>query len=294
MRSSMKNTKTEETDDSQGRRMMKITPPLKWHGGKTYLAKWIQSLAPEGRYLHRVHPYGGGLGEFWNWPHEGISEVVNDINGRLGNLWRILKNPIQWQRFARLVEATPFSQEEWHTVADALRRGPSESPLQDAANFFVLVRQSRQGLMTDFATLSRNRTRRGMNEQVSSWLSAVEGLPEVHERLKRVVILNSPALDVIRQQDGPKTFFYLDPPYLHETRTATDAYAHEMDHADHDALLCVLRDIKGMFALSGYHSDLYDDWAKHCGYTCHEKQIDNKAASGKTKQTKTECLWVNY
>ena len=38
-------------------------------------------------------------------------------------------------------------------------------------------------------------------------------MPAVHARLKRVVVLNRDALDVIRTQDGPGTLFYLDPPY---------------------------------------------------------------------------------
>jgi putative AlgH/UPF0301 family transcriptional regulator len=42
-----------------------------------------------------------------------------------------------------------------------------------------------------------------MNEQASAWLTAVKGLPDVHARLKRVVILNHDALDVIvRRQDS--------------------------------------------------------------------------------------------
>lgn len=52
-------------------------------------------------------------------------------------------------------------------------------------------------------------------------------------RLRRVVILNQPALEVIRQQDGPATLYYLDPPYLHEMRAATSTYKHEMTEADH-------------------------------------------------------------
>ena len=63
--------------------------------------------------------------------------------------------------------------------------------------------------------MSRNRTRRQMNEQASAWLTCVEGLPAVHARLKRVVVLNQPALEVIKREDGEKTLFYLDPPYLH-------------------------------------------------------------------------------
>ena len=80
----------------------------------------------------------------------------------------------------------------------------------------------------DFATLSRNRTRRQMNEQASAWWTCVEGLPAVSARLRRVVVLNQPALEVIRQQDGPATLFYLDPPYLHETRASPGTYKHEM------------------------------------------------------------------
>jgi hypothetical protein len=36
----------------------------------------------------------------------------------------------------------------------------------------------------NFATLSRNRTRRRMNEQASAWWNCVDGLAAVHARLK--------------------------------------------------------------------------------------------------------------
>ena len=60
-----------------------------------------------------------------------------------------------------------------------------------------------------------------MSEQASAWWNTVDGLANVHDRLKRVVILCRDALDVIRQQDGSRTLFYLDPPYLHSTRAST-------------------------------------------------------------------------
>lgn len=139
-----------------------------------------------------------------------------------------------------------------------------------------------------------NRTRRGMNEQVSSWLTAVEGLPEVHARLKRVVILNDDALKVIRQQDGENTLFYCDPPYLHETRASTGEYQHEMTEEQHRALLLTLALVKGKFILSGYPSKLYDEFATRHGWRCQTVEIDNKASSAKSKEKKTECLWMNY
>src|SRR5579871_6951614 len=106
--------------------------------------------------------------------------------------------------------------------------------------------------MDTFASLSRTRTRRRMNEQASAWLNAIEGLSAVHARLKRVAILDRDASDVIRQQDGPDTLFYLDPPYLGETRTSDDVYAHEMDAGRHAQLLETICKCTSRVMLSGY------------------------------------------
>ena len=282
-----------------------LTQPVKWHGGKHYLSRWIIGLMPP--HLHYVEPYFGGgsvlldrdPGRDWMGggaePQpsylRGGSEVVNDINRHLSNFWMVLKSEEHFGRFMRVVEATPFSQAEW----DAARSEPvGEIDVEAAVRFFVRARQSRQGLMKDFATLSRNRTRRGMNEQVSAWLTAVDGLPAVHSRLKRVVILNDDALGVIRRQDGPLTLFYCDPPYLHEARSATDAYEHEMTGEQHMALLECLAGIEGKFMLSGYHSAMYDEFAEMRGWRCEEYEIDNKASASKSKEKKIECLWLNY
>ena len=133
-----------------------------------------------------------------------------------------------------------------------------------------------------------------MNEQVSAWLNVVEGLADVHQRLQNVVILNQPATTVIRKQDGPKTLFYCDPPYVHDSRATTGQYAFEMSEAEHEDLLNTLSQVQGKFMLSGYPSDLYTRWEQKCGWNRHDYQIDNKAASGKVKEKKTECLWCNF
>ena len=269
---------------------MRLTQPLKWHGGKFYLAKEIIKRFPP--HVHYVEPYAGGMAVLFAKPAEwieGHSEVANDLNGELVNFWHVLKT---WpDALIRRLDCTPFSESEFR---NATTYREQLTPIGNAANFFVRYRQSRQGLGKDFATLSRTRTRRGMNEQVSSWLTAVEGLPEAHDRLKRVVILNRPALDVIRQQDGPNTFFYLDPPYLHETRVTTGDYEHEMAETQHFDLLKLLNQIEGKFLLSGYPSPMYANAAADNGWHCDEIQIDNKASSKKSKDTKVECLWRNY
>lgn len=256
------------------------------------MAQQIIDLMPP--HTHYVEPFFGGGAVLFAKNPEGVSEVVNDLNGGLTNFWKCLKLDAEFERFVRIIEATPFSSVEFNATTYRHQYRGERTSVHDAADFFIRYRQSRQGLGKDFATLSRNRTRRGMNEQVSSWLSAVEGLPEAHGRLKRVVILNDDACKVIRQQDGKNTFFYLDPPYLHETRVTTGDYECEMTIEQHEALLKTLTDIEGRFILSGYPSALYSRYEADYGWRHVDIEIDNKASSKATKEKKIERLWVNY
>jgi DNA adenine methylase len=291
--------------------MTVLTQPIKWHGGKYYLRKWIIGLMPP--HLHYVEPFFGSGGILLardpdrDWMSsdnqelssalQGSSEVANDLHGELINFWRVLQNAEDFEAFRQRIELTPFSEAEFDDAKNgshANHPGEPERRVDRAIRFFILARQSRQGLMRDFATLSRNRTRSRINEQVSAWLNVIEGLPDIHQRLRNVVILNQNACDVIRKQDGLQTLFYCDPPYVHETRSTTGEYAFEMTEVQHIELLNVLAGIEGRFMLSGYLSDLYLQWERQHGWKRHEFLIDNKAASGKVKETKTECLWCNF
>ena len=277
--------------------MTGVSSAIKWHGGKSYLAEWILSLVP--RHTHWVEVYGGGLSVTLAKDPEGTSEVVNDSYWQLQNFWQVLQDPNLFEHFRRQIEATPFAQFEWEAATELNRLDPDSELSPDervrrAVAFFIACRQSRAGTFREYATLSRNRTRRGMNEQASAWLTSVEGLPEVHARLKRIVILNQPALQVIKTQDGPGTVFYLDPPYLPSTRTITAVYEHEMSWIDHARLLAALSRIRGRFLLSGYQSDLYLAAEQKYGWYRHEKEIPNHAAGGDSKRIMTECIWTNF
>lgn len=284
-----------------------VDAPLKWHspGGKAYLAQRIVALMPprcknpnkpdpdDKGYVHFCEPYAGGLSVLLANDPEGISEVANDLNGELTNFWCVLQSESSFGRFVRRVQATPFSEAEYHEagVASVCR---DNDPAEAAWSFFVRCRQSLAGRMKGFTGVTRTRTRRGMNNEVSAWLSAVEGLPAVHERLKRVLILNRDALEVIRKEDGPRTLFYLDPPYLHSTRATTGEYAHEMDETQHAELLSALAVLKGRFLLSGYRSDLYDAAAAASGWRRTDIDIANHAAGGASKRRMVECVWRNF
>lgn len=272
-----------------------ITQPLKWHGGKHYLAAFIHETAPDSiisdpasGYTHRNIVYAGGMAELWNWAHEGIAEAANDINHELTNFWRVLQSPAMFDEFARKVNCTPFSQVEFASITAG-----SRSAVEQAVRFFIRYRQSRQGLGRDYATPTQRR-RGGMHEGVSAWLSAVDGLPEAHARLRRVEIRCLDAVRFIRRYDHARAHFYVDPPYVHSTRRTTGEYDHEMSEDDHRDLLDTLAGIAGTFQLSGYRSELYDAAADRHGWRRLEKLRPNAASGSRTKQRKLECIWCNY
>lgn len=265
---------------------------MKYPGGKSYLAKKIVGLmAPHTRYVE-TH-FGGGSVLFAKFP-EGVSEYVNDLDRDLANFWQCLRSK-GFDYIRDWLEFTPVSREEFEQAnPDRLREIIGEFDLYRAYKFFIRNRQSRQGLGKDFCTPT-SRTRRGMNENVSAWLSAVDGLPEVHARLRRVEIRNQDAINLIGELDSPDTLFYLDPPYHHETRVTRSEYGnYEMDDFDHRNLLGRLSVIQGKFLLSGYRNATYDEHAENLGWHRVDFQIDNKASSKKTKPIKTECVWANY
>jgi hypothetical protein len=204
-----------------------------------------------------------------------------------------------------------------------------EAAVSLAWAFFVVNRMSRQGMGKSFAAPT-TRLRRGMNEHVSAWLTAVDGLPEFHERLRRVQISKAPALRMLSEYDSPETLFYLDPPYMPKTRSQPKAYSHEMTEQQHARLLCRLAmptviarteleaylwknwrlfsgkesytsvmdefevDFHGKFLLSGYNTELYQKFAELCGWEFTVMERPNAASAAKTKEVKQAYLWRNY
>jgi DNA adenine methylase len=268
-----------------------LTNPLKWHGGKASHhgkpARWLISLMPA--HLHYCEPFAGGLAVLLAKDPEGTSEVVNDLNGQLMNFWKVLRDFNLFERFRRQVEAIPLARQAWEEARDA----HPYDPVDDAVAFFVNNRQSLAGRMTSFTAWTRTRTRRGMNGNVSEWVGAVDGLPEIHARLRRVGLDCLPALTFIQKEDTPQTLFYCDPPYLHETRAATQCYGtYEMTEEDHRKLLDLLLQVKGKVILSGYPSHLYDTTLSQ--WTRHTLDVPNHAASGPKKRRMTEVAWCNF
>lgn len=259
---------------------------IKYPGGLNKVADWIVRRMPP--HVHYVEPYFGSGAVLFAKPPGNVSEVVNDIDSQLACFWRVLQDPLSRDEFIDRCNLTPFSQAEFDRagVPDSLPRA-----IDVAVAFFVRSRQSYMGSGKSFAALSKSRTRRDMNEQVSAWLSAVEHLPEVAERMRRVVVLNDDAVNVIEREDSEHTLFVLDPPWLQTTRTP-GIYKHEYTEADHKRLLATVKRCVGKVMLLGYPSDLYAEALD--GWQTHTRATTNDMQKGAAKSQNTLTMWCNF
>ncbi|HAX77218.1 MAG TPA: DNA methyltransferase, partial [Cyanobacteria bacterium UBA11372] len=218
-----------------------------WYGGKFSHLDWLLPLLPQTK--HYCEPFGGSAAVLLNREPSPV-ETYNDIDGEVVNFFRVLRN--QKDALIEAIGLTPFSREEFElAISD---NNQELSDLERARRFFVRARQVRTGLAQ---TASTGRwahclltSRAGMAGAVSRWLGSVEGLGEIAQRLLRVQIEHAPAIEVIKRYDSEETLFYLDPPYPHDSRGDSKAYAYEMTDQEHIELAKILHSVKGKVALS--------------------------------------------
>jgi DNA adenine methylase len=125
------------------------------------------------------------------------------------------------------------------------------------------------------------------------WANYPRPSPCCSERLQGVSIERRPALQVMAAYDAPGTLFYVDPPYVHATRSPkrtrtapSNGYTHELNDADHQQLLEQLLGMAGMVVLSGYAHPIYDRrWPALAAGRARD------LADG--ARPRTEVLWIN-
>lgn len=261
-------------------------PVLRYHGGKWMLAPWIIEHFP----AHRVYtePFGGAASVLMRKPRAALVEVLNDADGEIVNVYRVLRDPAMAVRLAELLTLTPFARTEF---AESYER--ADDPVEQARRTVV---RSFQGFGSDSASGATTGFRANGNRQsahpAKDWSNYPAAVRDFTERLRGVVIECRDAVEIVAQQDGPGALHYCDPPYPHSTRSLATTrvgkgYRHEMTDGEHRALAEVLRAAVGMVVVSGYACDLYDDEL----YPDWHRRERTALADGASERT--EVLWFN-
>lgn len=277
---------TTDTPTTNHPREQPMKPPFPYYGSKGRLAGWITDLMP----AHRVYiePFAGSAAVLFAKRPAAI-EIINDLDGNIVNFFRTLR-----EREADLVRAltyTPYARDEY-AAADLDADGLGD--VERARRFLVRCAQGHNAAGSGSRAGWSNGIRRNQS-QAATVVNLVDRLPGVAERLRRVVVEHRDAVDCVTAYDCPDAVFYVDPPYLADTRATNGEYRLDTSSVeDHRRLAAALNAVAGTVLLSGYPSPLYDDL--YAGWwraerSVHRPSTNQRGRSGAVRAT--EVLWSN-
>lgn len=289
----------------------KAAPVLKWTGAKWALVDWIGAHLPR-NYDRYCEPFFGSGAIFFS--HEKVRrETVNDVDGQVANLYRVLRHPESRERLVEAVCFTPWAEEELCDCAEEVGRryreeeerpakteplgtedafDPAEAdgsadPVERARQFLVVAWMgigSRMKGAAHFRFAAGGGTSHDYPPDV--WQKLPERIAVAGRRLAGVQITRKKALGVVRAHADERVLLYVDPPYIRSTRSRA-YYPHEMTPEDHERLLAALREHPGAVVLSGYDHPLYRDALS--GW----RRAQTPGRSQRNAAARTEVLWVN-
>lgn len=246
---------------------MKINAIAPWFGGKRNLAPEI--VRELGKHSAYWEPFCGSMAVMLA-KEAAPMETVNDLNGDLINLARVIQHPTEGPRLYRRLRRTLAAKaimddcaERWK---ESGRRTAGDDPDGDRAyDYFVsswLGRNGVSGTKSFNQGYSRRFTKSG-GHSAKRWTSAVDSIPEWRRRMRQVSILSECGIGIIeRIEDASGVAIYVDPPYMAKGAK----YVHDFEADDHARLAAALRRFRQTRVVVSYYDDpvvrdLYDGWS---------------------------------
>ena len=243
------------------------TPIIPWMGGKRRLADRLIPLFPPHECY--VEVFAGGAALYFMRPQAAPVEVLNDINGDLVTLYRVVQNHLE--EFVRQFKWALSSRQvfEWQKMT----RPETLTDIQRAARFFYLQHHAFAGKVTG-QTFGTATTGPAIN-----LLRIEENLSAAWQRLSGTYVENLPWLDCAERYDRPHTFHYMDPPYWQ-----TAGYGVDFPFENYERMADFMRRCKGKVMVSiNDHPDIRRVFA---GF--HFETVDIRYSNTNQRQGKAE------
>jgi DNA adenine methylase len=255
---------------------MQALPVIPWIGGKRRLADRLIPLFPPHQCY--VEVFCGGAALYFMRPAPADCEVLNDINGDLVRLYRVLKYHLQ--EFVRQFEFAISSRQifEW----EKMTRPETLTDIQRAARFFYMQHHA-FGAKVDgqnYGTATSGIA--GLNI-----CRIEESLTAAWRRLGGTNVENLAWEDCVERYDRPHTFFYMDPPYWQ-----TAGYGVPFGFDNYERMASLMRTMKGKAMISiNDHPDIRKAFD---GLPFMELDIKYTLANAGESQTSGELVITNY
>ncbi|KIO49585.1 DNA adenine methylase [Nitrosospira sp. NpAV] len=250
-------------------------PIIPWIGGKRRLANKIIPLFPDHECY--VEPFAGAAALYFRKAPAPV-EVLNDINGELVNLYRIVKYHLE--EFVRQFKWALTSREiyKWTQIT------PTETltDVQRAARFFYLQKLAFGGRVESqsFGTATTCPPRLNL-------LRLEEDLSQAHLRLARTYIEHVNWQECMRRYDRPHTLFYCDPPYW-----GTEGYGVDFGLEQYDQMADLARSIRGKMIVSV--NDIPEMRKAFSGLTTESVDINYTVGGTQGRGRRSELIIRNW
>ena len=257
---------------------------LQYPGKKNSIANWIINRFPHDyQSMTYLEPFFGSGSIFFRKERSTI-ETINDADEEITNLFmQIRDNP---DELMLLLMNTPWSRREYDLAFEKTDN---------------LTEKARRCIVRFWFTVGANvRNKNGMRIEIARNTGGFnyfhQKLPEIislasrrltHNKDGIIQIENRDVFELIPIYDRENVFMYLDPPYLLETRKNKKVYRYEFSKEEHEKLLNLIVCSKAKIMISGYNSELYNDYLK--GW-----YFDTTGTKDQAGNRRTECIWMNY
>lgn len=263
-------------------------PLLKYPGSKHTLARWIVSHIPAGIDSYG-EPYCGSAAVLFAKPRSRM-ETINDKSGEVWNFLTTIRD--HEDELIRAIRWTPWAAKEHEICLQS-----TEDPVERARRFYFRCWSSFRPFDRNPSFRRQYIVSRGRKNDRAHMTTAarqfmrVDHLHWYAERLRGVCIETMEALEFIERYDYDRSFLYVDPPYVYDTRGKGNYSVYEVDDmgdADHADLADLLNEAAGMVAVSGYACPLYAELYEARGWKRADRvaRIDGGGSA-------VESLWLS-
>lgn len=263
-----------------------MNPPIRYFGGKFNMMKNLTMHFPkDNEYKIFIDAYGGSGGVLLSRPLSGHVEVYNDIYENVYSLFKVLSDKTLFEEFRQKCDLAIYSAQMRKEYKKKLLE--KISVVERAFYFWYVNRTSHNGI----GGFSCNCViRRNMSKATSDFLSCIDRLPELHDRLSAVIVEQRDALELMERFNQSNVFIYADPPYHQDTRGSA-RYAHDYTNEQHEKFIDFVLTLKAKVLISGYACEAYKRLEPKF------RRIDftvNTIDGNFDRKTKVESLWKNY
>lgn len=250
-------------------------PIVPWIGGKSRLLKHLLPLLPV--HTTYVEPFAGGAALLFAKEPSKV-EVLNDINGELINLYRVVQHHLE--EFVRQFKWALASREvfKW----EKLKNPETLTDIQRAARFYYLQKNCFGGKL-EGQTFGISK----VSPPRFNLLRIEEQLSAAHLRLSRVLIEKLTWYECMEKYETPASLFFCDPPYWD-----TEGYGVEFGWDNYQILKHKLENSSGKILITlNDHPDIRKLFE---GFIIETRDIKYSVANQKKQATSKELFLANF